>query len=51
MLGINKLQEQLESITSNGIRRMLGCLETPAESLMASSLRWLGHLERMEDYC
>ena len=50
MLGINKLQ-QLERVTLNEIRRMLGCLETPAESLMASRLRWLGHLKRMEDHC
>ena len=50
MLGINILQHQLEKITSNDICRILRCLETFAESLMASRLRWLGHLERMEDH-
>ena len=50
MLGIDKFKQQLERITSNDIRHKLDNLETAEDSLMAQRLRWLGHLERMEDH-
>ena len=50
MLGIDKFKQKLERITSNDIRHKLGNLETAEDSLMAQRLRWLGHLERMEDH-
>ena len=51
MLGIDKFKQQLEQITSNDIRHKLDNLETAEDSLMAQRLRWLGHLECMEDHC
>ena len=50
MLRIDKFKQQLERITSNDIRHKLGNLETAEDSLMAQRLRWLGHLERIEDH-
>lgn len=41
MLGINILQQRLESLTSKDIPQKLGCLETFTESMTTNRLRWL----------
>ena len=49
MLGVSRLQQWKERITSRELAETIGMTESMAEILRRHRLRWLGHVARMED--
>ena len=49
MLGVSRLQQWKEMITSRELAEAMGMTESMAEILRRHRLRWLGHVARMED--
>ena len=49
MLGVSRLQQWKERITSRELAETIGMTESMVEILRKHCLRWLGHVARMED--
>ena len=49
MLGVSKLQQWRERITSKELAERFGMTESMAEILRRHRLKWLGHVARMND--
>ena len=49
MLGVSRLQQWKERITSRELVEAIGMTESMAEILRRHRLSWLGHVARMED--
>ena len=49
MLGVSRLQQWTEKISSRELAETIGMTESIAEILRRHRLRWLGHVARMED--
>lgn len=50
ILGISNRQQWTQHITSYGIRRRWGDLDTATQKITKRRLEWLGHVARMPDY-
>ena len=49
MLGVTRLQQWKERITSKSLAEFFGMTEDMKEVLRRHRLKWLGHMARMED--